>query len=67
MKDYLEKVVISWMVSDNPKVSQQELLESFKKEHGEYPLWNISKKASTSPQLKPKMAPKVVKSRPARK
>ncbi len=64
---YLEKVVISWMPSDNPKVSQQELLESFKKEHGEYPAWNISKKASPSPQPKPKIATKVAKPRPARK
>ena len=41
---FLEKVAISWIVSDNPKVAQQELLESFKKEHGEYPSWNVTKK-----------------------
>jgi len=64
---YLEKVVISWMLSDNPKAAQQELLESFKKEHGEYPVWNISKKAPASPQPTPKAAPKVAKARPARK
>ena len=38
---YLEKVAVSWRVSDDPKVTQQELLESFKKQHGEYPAWNI--------------------------
>ena len=53
---YLEKVSISWMVSDNPKVAQQELLDSFKKEHGEYPAWNVSKKVSASPQPTPKVA-----------
>jgi hypothetical protein len=53
---YLEKVSISWMVSDDPKVSQQKLLESFKKEHGEYPSWNASKKS-----VKRKVAPKKVK------
>jgi hypothetical protein len=60
---YLEKVSISWMVSDDPKVAQQELLESFKKQHGEYPVWNISKKVSKIPQPKTKAAPKVVKPR----
>lgn len=64
---YLEKVAISWMLTDNPKLAQQELLESFKKEHGEYPAWNVSKKASVSPQPTPKAAPKIAKARPARK
>ena len=54
---YLEKVAISWRISDDPKVTQQELLESFKKEHGEYPAWNVSKK----PAQKPQVAPKAVK------
>ena len=31
---YIEKVVVSWMLTDDPKAAQQELLESFKKEHG---------------------------------
>jgi hypothetical protein len=60
---YLEKVAISWMQSDTPKLEQQELLESFKKEHGDYPAWNISKKAPVAPQPKPKVAPKVAKPR----
>jgi hypothetical protein len=64
---YLEKVAISWMVRDNPKVAQQELLDSFKKEHGEYPAWNISKKVSASPQPTQKAATKVAKPRLARK
>lgn len=64
---YLEKVAVSWRVSDDPKVTQRELLESFKKQHGEYPAWNISKKASAIPQPKAKAAPKVAKPRPATK
>ena len=64
---YLEKVVVSWMQSDNPKVAQQELMENFKKDHGEYPAWNVSKKASTITKPKPKAAPKVAKPRTASK
>ena len=65
---YLEKVTISWMPSDSPKVTQQELLKKFKKEHGEYPAWNISKKASAAPQPKPKAVPKAAaKGRPIHK
>lgn len=64
---YLEKVVISWMLSENPKLTQKELMENFKKEHGEYPIWNISKKVSEIPQTKPKAVPKAVKSRPTHK
>ena len=60
---YIEKVAISWMLSDNPKAAQQELLESFKKEHGEYPAWNASKKTPEKSQPKPKVA----KARPTRK
>jgi hypothetical protein len=64
---YLEKVAISWRLSDDPKVTQQELLESFKKQHGEYPAWNTSKKASPKPQPKPKAVPIVAKPRLAHK
>jgi hypothetical protein len=49
---YIEKVLVSWMVNDNPKVAQQELLETFKKEHGQYPSWNDSKKVFEKPQPK---------------
>jgi hypothetical protein len=60
---FIEKASISWMETDNPKVAQQELLDSFKKEHGEYPVWNAPKKA---PQ-KVKPAPKAAKLPPSRK
>ena len=64
---YIEKVAVSWMLSDNPKAAQEELLESFKKEHGEYPAWNFSKKTSVNSQSTSKVAPKAAKARPTRK
>ena len=61
---YLEKVAIGWMLSENPKLAQKELLESFKKEDGQYPAWNVSRKVPAIPQSpKPKAALKVVKPR----
>lgn len=60
---YLPKVSISWMQTDNPKVIQKELLEKFKKEHGDYPIWNITKKTSQKPPAKVKDA----KTRPTRR
>jgi hypothetical protein len=60
---FIEKAAISWMESDNPKTAQQELLDSFKKEHGVYPVWNASKK----PAQKPKVAPKATKTTHSRK
>ena len=60
---YIEKTSISWMLSDDPKKLQLELLENFKKEHGEYPAWNVSKKKTQKSQAKPKS----VKARPAKK
>ncbi len=67
MMDILKKSNISWMISENPKLAQQELMENFKKEHGEYPTWNVSKKIPPKPQPKPKAAPKVAKARPTHK
>jgi hypothetical protein len=64
---YLEKVAISWMLSENPKLTQKELLENYKKEHGEYPAWNVSKKVPVIPQRKSKAAPKAAKPRPTHK
>jgi hypothetical protein len=60
---YIEKTSISWMLSDDPKKLQLELLENFKKEHGEYPAWNVSKKKTQKSQAKPKS----VKARPTKK
>jgi hypothetical protein len=63
---YIERTGISWVLSDNPKALQQELLEKFMKEHGEYPLWNASKKAPKKPQ-KPQVTAKTAKPRASRK
>jgi hypothetical protein len=42
---YMEKTMVSWMLSDDAKTAQETLLEDFKKEHGQYPQWNtLSKK-----------------------
>jgi hypothetical protein len=60
---YIEKVTVSWMLSDNPKLAQLELLESYRKDHGEFPPWNAPKKATKKPQPTPKAA----KPRTARK
>ncbi len=54
---YLEKVSISWILTEDPKSTQKDLLETFKKEHGEYPAWNATKKAPAEP-APPAKAPK---------
>ncbi len=64
---YIEKTSISWVLTDNPKVMQQELLEKFKKEHGEYPAWNASSKKTTKKPNKPQAAAKTSKPRAPRK
>jgi hypothetical protein len=43
---YMDKITISWMESENPKQAQQQILDDFKKEHGDCPPWNQSKKAA---------------------
>ncbi len=62
---YMEKIAVSWMQSDNPKAAQKELLQNFKKEHGQYPAWNTQKKPSAPSQK----AAKIVKAKanPTRK
>lgn len=63
---YLEKISLSYMLTDTPKVTQKELLESFKKEHGEYPAWNVTKKDVAPAKPAPKAAA-AVHARPRRK
>lgn len=60
---YMEKIVVSWMLSDDAKAAQEKLLEDFKKEHGVYPEWNTlakknekdakTKKVEKAPSKKP--------------
>ncbi len=53
---YIEKITISWMESDNPKQAKEQVLDDYKKEHGDCPPWNQSKKAIVN--LKPALAKK---------
>jgi hypothetical protein len=64
---YLEKATFSYMLTDTPKATQKELLESFKKEHGEYPAWNASKKPSVAAKPAPKAALRIRPNRKAAK
>jgi hypothetical protein len=48
---YMEKIEVSWMISDDAKAIQEQLLEDFKKEHGQYPDWNtVAKKPEKEPK-----------------
>jgi hypothetical protein len=67
---FLEKTAISWMLTDDPKMAQQTLLDAFKKEHGAFPAWNVLKKVSVKPKApvaeakpKPRSARKPAKGR----
>jgi hypothetical protein len=53
---YIEKIALSWIISDNPRASQKEFLSKFVKEHGEYPNWNVVKKLPEKPKAKKKVA-----------
>jgi hypothetical protein len=53
---YIEKIALSWIVSDNPRVTQKELLSKFAKEEGAYPNWNAVKKLPEKPKAKKKVA-----------
>jgi hypothetical protein len=65
---YIEKVAVGWVLTDNPKTSQQQLLDSFKKEHGQYPAWNAPKKNSKpAPTKSEPKASKPTKARSTRK
>lgn len=60
---YLEKVSISWLASENPKITQRELLEKFRNTHGQYPPWNAPKKvpAKTKPAQEPTASQRIRK------
>jgi len=62
---YLDKTSITWIVSDNPKATQKELLNKFD-EKTEYPAWNADKKQPAKPKA-PETKKKTAKPRPARK
>jgi len=58
---YIEKAAISWILTEKPRIMQEELLAKFKEEHGELPVWNAKKKPNIKPKgtptFKPKKAP----------
>ena len=54
---YIEKVAISWMPTDKPRIMQEELLAKFKEAHGEFPVWN-AKKRNVKPEKTPAPKPK---------
>jgi len=41
---YIEKVSISWVSTEKPRIMQEQLLATYKEEHGEVPVWNAKKK-----------------------
>jgi len=70
---YIEKTAVGWILTDKPRIMQEELLVKFKADHGELPVWNAKKKLNvkakgtpasktkiTTPKAKPitKPAPK---------
>ena len=47
---YIEKAAISWILTDKPRIMQEELLAKFKEDHGEFPVWNAKKKLNVKPK-----------------
>ncbi|MGA3061199.1 MAG: hypothetical protein ABSD92_12650 [Candidatus Bathyarchaeia archaeon] len=50
---YIEKAVISWTLTDKPRIMQEELLAKFKQDHGELPIWNTKKKLNVKLKVAP--------------
>jgi hypothetical protein len=48
---YIEKVSISWTLTDKPRPLQKEMLTKFKEEHGNLPSWNSKKKQSAKTKV----------------
>jgi len=63
---YLEKAAVTWIISDDPRVTQKELLDKFIEEQGGYPSWNVAKKLPVKPKA-PETKKKKAKPRPSRK
>ena len=47
---YLEKTSVTWIISDNPRATQKELLNKFDEKQGGYPVWNVVKKLPAKPK-----------------
>ena len=65
---YIEKASIGWMITDKPRIMQEELLMKYKEEHNDVPAWNAKKKPSVklkeTPTFRRKRAP-AYKKKPA--
>jgi hypothetical protein len=68
---YIEKTAISWILTDKPRIMQEELLDKFKEANGKFPVWNAKKKLNVKPKKtpvpKPKKAAQRAKVRPITK
>ena len=63
---YFEKAAVTWIISDDPRATQKELLNKFIEEQGGYPSWNVAKKLPVKPKA-PETKKKKAKPRPSRK
>lgn len=63
---YMEKTAVSWILSDDPRAKQKELLAKFIEEQSGYPSWNVTKKPPKKPKA-PKPKKKTAKPSPTRK
>jgi len=48
---YIEKALITWTLSDKPRLMQKELLVKFKEDHGDLPSWNGKKKLAVKTKV----------------
>ena len=67
---YLDKALISWIITEKPRVMQEELLAKYKAAHGTLPVWNNKKqiaKPKQAPKLKEKETPVLRTKAPAQK
>jgi hypothetical protein len=60
---YIEKTSISWVITEKPRIMQEELLAKFKEDHGELPIWNTKKKLLVKTKGIPAFKPKEKSSR----
>ncbi len=50
---YIEKAAVGWILTEKPRIMQEELLAKFKADHGELPIWNAKKKLDVKPKEVP--------------
>jgi hypothetical protein len=62
-----EKAAVTWIQSDDPRATQNDLLKKFVKEQSEFPVWNVAKKLPPKQPKTPEPKKKTVAPRPVRK